>query len=380
VTAARDLQAIREAIEQLDRQILGLLKQRMGLVEEVAQAKLDSAAPFRDREREEQVLQRIRHLATQLALDPHAVEQLYRQVMEMSIARQQAYVHALENTPLRVAYQGVEGSFSHLTAQRRYAGRPGGVLLTGHETFRDAATALREGTADLALLPIENTTAGSITETYDQLAEGGITITAEVVSHVEHCLLALPGVRLEELRTVMSHPQALAQCDAFLRGAPWLRARSEFDTAGAARKVRESNDRTVGAIASESAAGVYGLEVLQRGIQTQAGNFTRFVELAREATPCPPSVACKTSLLLSLAHRPGALGDVLARFGARGVNLTRIESRPIPGTPWEYRFHLDLEGHAASESVSAALEEIRPFTTALRVLGTYPRADGIVGG
>ena len=369
---ARDLQSIRESIEAVDREILATLKRRMGLVEQVANAKLAAASPFRDPLREEQVLQRVRHAAAELGLDAHEVERLYRNILEMSVARQQSYVHGLETAPLRIAYQGVEGSFSHLTAQERYAGRKGGVLLTGHATFRAVAGAVRDGSADVALLPIENTTAGSINDTYDLLAEGGITITAEVVSHVEHCLLALPGVRIEELRTVISHPQALAQCESFLRELPWTTARAEFDTAGSARKVREANDRSLAAIAGESAARLYGLEVLRRGIQAQAGNYTRFVEVAREGVSCPADMPCKTSLLLVLAHQPGALGEVLTRFGQRGVNLTKIESRPILGTPWRYRFYLDLEGHAASAPVSSALEEIRPFTTELRVLGTYP--------
>ncbi len=370
-----DLQALREAVEGVDREILACLKRRMELVEEIAKAKLSSAAPFRDRRREEQVIDRIRHLAAQMGLDAHEIERLYRDIMEMSIGRQQALVRSLEGVPLRVAYQGVEGSFSHLTAQRHYGGRKHGTLLAGHDTFRGAVAAVRDGGADFALLPIENTTAGSVHETYDLLAEGGVTITAEVVSHVEHCLLALPGARLDAIRTVISHPQALAQCEAFLRTLPGASPRPEFDTAGSARKVRESNDPALAAIASESAARLYGLEVLARGIQTQEGNYTRFVEIAREATPCPTGARCKTSLLLSLTHKPGALGEVLACFGGRGVNLTRIESRPILGTPWQYRFYLDLEGHAASEPVRAALEELRPLTTEMRVLGTYPRAE-----
>lgn len=370
-----DLQAIREAIEGVDREILAALKRRMDLVEQVARAKLESAAPFRDRQREEQVIGRIRHAAAELGLDAHEIERLYRDIMEMSIAHQQALVRSLEGVPLRVAYQGVEGSFSHLTAQRRYGGRKAGVLLTGHDTFRGAVAAVRDGAADFALLPIENTTAGSVHETYDLLAEGGVTITAEAVSQVEHCLLTLPGATLEALRTVISHPQALAQCEAFLRTIPWARTRAEFDTAGSARKVREGNDPTVAAIASESAARLYGLEVLRKGIQTQEGNYTRFVEIAREAVACPPGAACKTSLQIALAHKPGSLGEVLARFGARGVNLTRIESRPVLGSPWQYRFYLDLEGHAASEPVRAALEELKAVTTEVRVLGTYPRAE-----
>ena len=370
-----DLQAIREAIEDVDREILTLLKKRMELVEGVARAKLETAAPFRDRSREEQVIQRLRHLATELGLDAHEIERLYRDIMEMSIGRQQAFLRSIEGVPLRIAYQGVEGSYSHLTAQRRYAGRTPGALLTGHETFRGAVEAVVAGAADFALLPIENTTAGSVHETYDLLASGNVTITAEVVSRVQHCLLALPGARVEDLRTVLSHPQALAQCDEFLRTIPWAAPRPEFDTAGSARKVRERNDPAVAAIASESAARLYGLEVLRRGIETQEGNYTRFVEVAREATPCPADARCKTSLLLSLAHEPGALGAVLSRFGARGVNLTRIESRPVLGSPWQYRFYLDLEGHAASEPVRRALEELETLTTELRVLGTYPRAE-----
>ncbi|MGE5177542.1 MAG: prephenate dehydratase [Bacteroidota bacterium] len=370
-----DLQSIREAIERVDKEILAALKRRMDLVEEVARAKLESASPFRDRQREEQIIGRIRHAAAELGLDAHEIERLYRDIMEMSVGHQQALVRSLEDVPLRIAYQGVEGSFSHLTAQRHYAGLKSGVLLTGYDTFRGAVAAVRDGSADFALLPIENTTAGSVHETYDLLAEGGVTITHEVVSQVEHCLLALPGAKLEQLRTVISHPQALAQCEAFLRTIPWAVPRTEFDTAGSARKVREGNDPAVAAIASESAAKLYGLDVLKKGIQTQEGNYTRFVEIAREAVACPPGAACKTSLMLSLAHKPGALGEVLARFGGRGVNLTRIESRPVLGAPWQYRFYLDLEGHAASEPVRAALEELRPLTTDVRVLGTYPRAE-----
>jgi chorismate mutase / prephenate dehydratase len=374
VTPPADLQALREALEAVDREILAQLERRMALVEEVAQAKLAGAFPFRDALREDHVLQRIRQAAVERGLDAHEVERLYRQIMAMSVARQQAHVRALPTAPLRVAYQGVEGSYSHLAAQQHYGGRLGGVLLTGFQSFRAAVEAVTSGAADLALLPIENTTAGSIDETYDLLAEGGITVTGEVVRQIEHCLLALPGVAIEELRAVLSHPQALLQCQGFLASVPWIEARAEFDTAGAARKVRELGDRSLGAIASESAARAFGLEVLRQGIQTQQGNFTRFVEVALEAPPCPADRPCKTSLLLAVAHQPGALGEVLGELGRRGINCTKLESRPVPGQPWQYRFHLDVEGHAASQSVSGALEAIRPVTTDLRVLGTYPQA------
>ncbi len=136
----------------------------------------------------------------------------------------------------------------------------------------------------------------------------------------------------------------------------------------------EGNDRTVAAIASESAGRAFGLQILERGIQTQANNYTRFVEVATETVPCPPDVPCKTSLLLVTAHSPGALGEVIVTFARRGVNLTKLESRPIPDQPWEYQFYLDVDGHAASEPITRALEEIEEHTRELRILGTYPRA------
>jgi chorismate mutase/prephenate dehydratase len=369
----KDMQRIRTAIEAVDREILAQLRKRMDLAAAIAAAKLESAAPFRDQAREQQVLDRVRRLAAEGGLDPHSVEKLYRDIMEMSIARQQDHVRSRTTAPLRVAYQGVESSNSHLAAQRRYAGRQGGALLTGYATFGEAVAAVQSGSADLALLPIENTTAGSINETYDLLSGDGLTITAEVISHIEHCLLALPGTKLEELRSVLSHPQGLLQCEAFLQRHPWIQPVAEFDTAGAARRVKEGHDKTAAAIASESAATVYGLEILARGIQTQAGNYTRFVEVAREAVPCPADAPCKTSIVLRLSHQPGALGEVLRAFAVRQVNLTKIESRPILEHAWEYRFYLDVEGHAHSAPVAAALEDVRKHVSELRMLGTYPQ-------
>lgn len=369
-----ELQSLREELEAIDREILQLLKHRMERVEKVATVKIRAAYPFRDQQREELVLQRVRKAAVELGLDAHVVESLYRQIMEMSIARQQAFLQALATVPLRVAYQGVEGSYSHLTAQRRYGGREAGCFLTGFETVRDAAAAVRSGEADAALLPIENSTAGSINETYDILTEGGLTINAEVVSRVEHCLIGLPSARIEDLRQVLSHPQAIMQCEDFLATVPWIKPVAEFDTAGSARKVKESDDPTLSAIASASAARLFGLAVLKPGIQTIAENATRFVEVAIEAAPCPPEVPCKTSLLLTLEHDPVTLGEVLNHFGRRKIGMTKLESRPIPTAAWRDRFYLDVDVHAQSQRMVEALAEIRPLTTELRLLGTYPQA------
>jgi chorismate mutase / prephenate dehydratase len=317
----------------------------------------------------------LRALGADAGLDPHQVERLYRVVMDMSVAHQEATVRNRSDVPLRIAYQGVEGSYSHLAAQRRYTGRAGGALLSGHPSFRAAADAVLTGVADLALLPIENTTAGSINETYDVLAPGTLHITGEVVSAIEHCLLALPGTSLDQLRVVLSHPQALAQCHEFLVAHPHLTARAEMDTAGSARHVAEAIDLTLAAIASSAAAKRYGLVILAHGIQSAAGNATRFVEIATRPAPVAEGTAAKTSMVLALADRPGALGEILTRISARGLSLTKLESRPIPEAPFTYRFYVDVLGHAASAPFRAALDDIGPLTTELRLLGTYPAAS-----
>ncbi|HEU4614057.1 MAG TPA: prephenate dehydratase [Kofleriaceae bacterium] len=366
-----DLSTLRDRIDEVDRKIIALIAERLRIVEDVALAKLDAASPFRDREREERLLLRLREHATEAGIDPHEIERLYRVVMDMSVAHQEATVRARADAPLRISYQGVEGSYSHLAAQRRYASRPGGALLTGHDTFRSAADAVLHGAADLALLPIENTTAGSINETYDLLADGRLHITGEVVSSIEHCLLALPGVKLDDIRVVISHPQALAQCHEFFAQHPHLTARPELDTAGSARRVAQTGDRTLAAIASATAATTYGLSIVAQGIQSATGNATRFVEIGLRPAPVPESARAKTSLLIALTDRPGALGEILMRFAAHGLSLTKLESRPIPQAPFTYRFYMDVMGHVASAPFQAALDEIRPLTSELHVLGTY---------
>jgi chorismate mutase/prephenate dehydratase len=370
-----DLQALRESIEAVDREILKRLKQRMELVEGVARAKLAAAIPFRDPLREEQVLSGVRQTAADLGLDAHEIERLFRLVMEMSISRQQSHIQGLETVPLRVAYPGVEGSVHHRAAQRRYAGRAGGALLSGYETFHQVADEVRSGRADVGLLPIESTRAGSVNEIYDLLAEGGLTITAETLSTVEYQLLGLQGSSLEDVRIILSHPQVLKECEQFLRGIPWARVQTVFDTAAAVQKVKQGHDRSAAAIAEESEGRLMGLQVIHRGVHSGGGEYLRHVEVARETVPCAPGAPCKTSILFVLDDRPGALREVLGRLANHQINLTKLESRPLPGTALQYRFYMDLEGHVASQQICDALEEIRPLTTELRILGAYPSAQ-----
>jgi chorismate mutase/prephenate dehydratase len=247
--------------------------------------------------------------------------------------------------------------------------------LTGCASFAEVAEKVRGGEADYGLLPIENTTAGSINETYDLLAEGGLKIVGEVVHRVVHCLLGIPGATAGNVRRILSHPQALAQCRAFLQRLPHVEAVPEYDTAGSARKVRELGDPTVAAIASEEAGRLYGLAVLEGEVNTESANLTRFVEVARESESCPADRPVKTSLILDLPHRPGALIEALRVFGDRRINLVKLESRPVPGKPFEYRFYVDVEGHASVSPLAEAVAALGNGGAGVRVLGSYPAAS-----
>jgi chorismate mutase/prephenate dehydratase len=370
----RDLSEIRNELDTVDRDLVALLARRFTLVEAVGAAKGTTDTPIRDLDRERAVLSKVAAYAAEQGVSPDLVRRVFREVIGHAVDRQVAELTSTSTDPLVVSFQGVPLAYSHLAAQKHLAASQRVARYQGEVTFAGVISALESGKADLAVLPIENTTAGSINETYDLLAAGTLHITGEVVSAIEHCLLALPGVTLAELRTVMSHPQALAQCNELFANNPQLTARADLDTAGAAQRVAEANDRTLGAIASSAAAQRYGLAVVARGINSAIGNATRFVEVATRPAPVPEGAAAKTSLIFALADRPGVLGEILLRLAARTLSLTKLESRPIPEVPFTYRFYADVLGHAASEPFHAALEDIRPLTTDLRVLGTYPAA------
>jgi prephenate dehydratase/chorismate mutase/prephenate dehydratase len=267
----------------------------------------------------------------------------------------------------RVAFQGERGAYSE-AASRVLAphAEPLPCRLLG-DVF-DTVTA---GRADLGVVPIENSHAGSINETYDLLLAHALRITGEHDQRIRHSLLALPGQPLVHLRRVFSHPQALAQCDAFLR-AHRLEGVPAYDTAGSAKLIAEQHLTDAGAIAGAHAAAIYGLAVLAEGIETNPANYTKFLAIGRE--PAPHHRPAKTSVVFTTANVPGALHRVLGALASRSINMTKLESRPGRTVPWEYVFYVDVEGHADDGDVAAALEEVRALCTFLRVLGSYPRA------
>jgi len=278
----------------------------------------------------------------------------------------------------RVAFQGEHGAFSEAAAMQ-LLGR--NILTVPRATFDRAFRAIDEGAADALLAPVENTLAGSVVRVYDLLVESKLVIVAETILRIEHHVIGCPGATLEGLRSVASHPMALAQCERFFLAHPDLERIPAEDTAGSVRDVLARGDKTAAGIAGRQAAARYGGVILAESIEDNAENFTRFVLLVPSEPPSGASLdvprnakTVKLSLAMRLAHRPGALLEALRPFAAHGINLLKIESRPIHGRPWEYQFFLDVQTEEPAK-LHEALHELRAATNTFRVLGRYAPAS-----
>lgn len=269
-----------------------------------------------------------------------------------------------------VGYQGVPGAYSHLALQQYFAGQP--VKAQNFMLFEDVVAAVMDGTVRYGVLPIENSSTGGITEVYDLVRRYGAFIVGEKIVKVEHCLLGLPGAKLEDITEVYSHPQGFSQCLAFFKEHPAMQQFNYFNTAKAAEMVAQKQDIHKAAVAGAQAAEPYGLSILARGINTNQSNYTRFIIISRQQELTPE--ADKITLIVSLKHQPGSLYRVLSHFARYQINMTNIESRPIPGRPWEYYFHMDITGHLTDEAVQKALGDLPEDTTDCKILGNY-RAD-----
>ncbi len=267
-----------------------------------------------------------------------------------------------------IAIQGERGAYSEAAALEHFG--PDTEILP-NETFDAAFASVQSGRAQAGLLPIENSLAGSIHRNYDLLLQHTLSIVGEHHLRVRHCLIGHPGVALGDIRRVISHPQALAQCDRYLKALPDVTTSVVYDTAGSVKMVKEAGDRTVAGIASRRAAEVYGMQVLAEGIEDDPANFTRFLAIAHD--PIVPTGEAKTSIVFAMRNVPGALFKAMSVFALRDIDLTKIESRPLVGKVWEYLFYVDLVGSTAEANVQRALENLGEYTSLLRVLGSYPR-------
>jgi prephenate dehydratase len=278
----------------------------------------------------------------------------------------------LDSAKMRVAFQGEPGAFSEAAAVQLLGEK---ITTVPRPTFDATFRAISEGAADALLVPVENSLAGSVVRVFDLLLESNLVIVAETILRIEHQLIGCPGASIGDIRSVSSHPVALAQCERFFMAHPSFKRVASEDTAGSVRDVLARGDKAYAAIAGRLAASQYGGVILDENIEDNPENFTRFVLLLtpERATHFQSGNARKMSIAMRLAHRPGSLLSSLEPFARHGINLMKIESRPIQGSPWVYQFFLDLEAVSAAE-LDAAIEEVRRATSQLRILGLYEAA------
>ncbi len=377
-----DLQTLRAQIDGIDRQLAELFRQRMNVTRQVGEYKAAHGLPVLDRARENQVL------AAKAALvgdDLRAdITTLFETIMALSRRQQSALVDggawieahraawaACRVPPLspRVLYQGEPGAYAEEAAIRFFGS---GCNRANTVTWEDIFVALRDGQADYGVLPIENSSTGSINQVYDLLAKYGAYIVGEQTIRVDHCLMAPTGAALDTVRQVCSHEQGLFQCEDYLKAHPGWTRKVMLNTAAAAKWVADSGDLSLAAIGSRHAAELYGLDVLAEGVNTNRENFTRFVVVS----PLPElrEGRNKISAMFTLAHESGTLHRIMTVFATGGLNMMKLESRPIPGRSWEYRFFVDFTGDLVAYGMDSILREMSQCAATLRILGNY-KAD-----
>jgi chorismate mutase/prephenate dehydratase len=368
-----ELKRIRDEINAVDDRLLEALAARRRLAGEALRVKDRQGAAIRDGVREEEMLTALITKGRGRGLDAHFVTRVFHEIIDDSIRSQQQLLQPEEESSLsRVAFQGIEGAFSELAGRQFFARRLDRTLFAGYQTFEQVVDAVEDGAADYGMLPVENTTAGSINEVYDLLSRAQLSIVGEEVLRVEHCLLGLAEASIAGLRRILSHPQALAQCMKFVSRLPGCEAQPHADTAMAVKKVRDDNDPSLAAIGSEEAGRRYGLKILWRNIEDHQNNFTRFVVVSKKPLRVDARIPARTSLVLTIPHEEGALLKALGILHESSINLLKLESRPIPGMPFQYVFYVDFEGNLAETRVSEALTRLRSSTTSMKVLGCYP--------
>ncbi len=374
-----DLSELRGQLDGIDEQIVRLYEERMEICSRVADYKIENGKKVLDKEREKEKLRQVCAL-THNEFNAHGVQELFEQIM--SASRKLQYrklaekgaggklpfieMDKLDRERARVVFQGAEGAYSQM-AMMKYFGED--VNSFHVDTFRDAMGAIEEGSADFAVLPIENSTAGIVNEIYDLLVEYENYIVGEQIIKIEHCLLGLPGTKPEQIRTVYSHPQSLMQSARYLNAHDNWRQISMQNNAFAARKVSEDGDLSQAAIASEQAAKIYGLDVIERGVNQSETNSTRFIIVTNRKIFLKD--AKKVSLCLEVPHESGSLYHMLSHMIYNHLSMTKIESRPIEGRDWEYRFFIDFEGNLEDEAVKNALRGLREEARNMKILGNY---------
>ncbi|MCU6668669.1 bifunctional chorismate mutase/prephenate dehydratase [Enterobacteriaceae bacterium H4N4] len=376
MTPENPLLDLRVKISTLDEKLLSMLAERRALAVEVGKAKLASHRPVRDIDRERDLLERLITLGKTHHLDAHYITRLFQLIIEDSVLTQQALLqqHLNKTNPhsARVAFLGPKGSYSHLAA-RQYAARHFEEFIeSGCAKFADIFNQVETGQADYAIVPIENTSSGAINDVYDLLQHTTLSLVGELTIPIDHCVLVSGSTDLSKIETVYSHPQPFQQCSQFLNRYPGWKIEYTESTSAAMEKVAQANTPTVAALGNEAGGALYGLQVLERNLANQTQNITRFVVLARKAIDVSDQVPAKTTLLMATGQQAGALVEALLVLRNHNLIMTKLESRPIHGNPWEEMFYLDIQANLESASMQKALRELGKITRSMKVLGCYP--------
>uniref|UniRef100_E6XPG6 Multifunctional chorismate mutase P/prephenate dehydratase/DAHP synthetase, PheA n=1 Tax=Shewanella putrefaciens (strain 200) TaxID=399804 RepID=E6XPG6_SHEP2 len=371
------LNQTREQITHLDNELLSLLAERRRLSLEVARSKEVDVRPIRDTQREKELLARLVKAGREKGLDAHYVISLYQSIIEDSVLNQQAYLHGRANPETQkqqycIAYLGARGSYSYLAATRYCQRRQVDMLDLGCQSFDEIVQAVESGHADYGFLPIENTSSGSINEVYDVLQHTSLSIVGETTIEVSHCLLAKAGSKISDIKTVYAHPQPISQCSRYLSQHKDLRLEYCSSSAEAMERVNQSPDNSAAAIGSAEGGALYQLESIEAGLANQKINQSRFIVVARKAVAVPEQLPAKTTLIMATGQKAGALVEALLVLKAHQLNMSKLESRPIPGTPWEEMFYLDIDANISSEAMQAGLKQLERITRFIKVLGCYP--------
>lgn len=376
----KELEQLREDITSIDSQLLELLAKRQRCTTKVAETKIQHHIPVRDHNREEQLLVRLIKQAKEHGLDAHFVTQVFHVIIEDSVLNQQALLAERANPgsslPLnRVAFLGDKGSYSYLATQKYFSRRPGELMEIGCQSFADIIKKVETNEADYAVLPIENTSSGSINEVYDQLQHTRLSIIGELTHPIKHAMLVATDTELSQLKVLYAHPQVFAQCSHFLAELGNIEVKPCDSTSAAMLKVNELQSPYAAAIGSEAGGALYGLTAIKSNLANQKENHSRFIVVARNSVKVPLQVPAKTTLVMSTVQKPGALVEALLVLRENAINMSKLESRPITGNPWEEMFYLDVEGNIQDGPMQKALEELKATTRYFKVLGCYPSEE-----
>ncbi|MER2474699.1 bifunctional chorismate mutase/prephenate dehydratase [Photorhabdus laumondii] len=371
-----NLLKIREKVSELDLKLLILLAERRQLAFDIAQTKLQDNHPIRDKDRERELLDVLIKKGKSYGLDGFYISRLFQMIIEDSVLTQQALLQQhLNQTPqdsARIAFLGPRGSYSHIAA-RQYAARHFNQLIEcSCHKFQDIFSLVETGQADYGMLPIENTSSGSINDVYDLLQHTNLSIVGEITIPINHCLLVATDTTLSEIKTVYSHPQPFQQCSQYINQFPHWKIKYCESTAAAMQKVAEQNSPEIAALGSEAGGALYQLQVLEQNLANQSHNITRFIIVARQPIEVAEQVPAKTTFIMATGQQAGALVDALMVLKKHNIIMSKLESRPINGNPWEEMFYIDVQANIRSINMQHVLKALAKITHSLKVLGCYP--------